>query len=204
MEKITLLDYFSEGDTMADSPFLIDSLFSKLKLIHDNNRKADNIDEYNILVNPNNVTDNTMYSSPTSKYDDMDEIIKKDLINLYCLAYGLYIYEYNKDISAGIIKNQEVLKENFDRFSMVLPTEDINEFREAIVNSNPSYLEKDNSRFMNSKGIVLTKSSGMVTGIIGREDETSNIKAFGATLFMGLSILITSGLMAFLAYLLAK
>ena len=202
MEKITLMDYFSTGDTMSDSPFLIQALFNKLKLIHDNNRKADNIDEYNILVNPDNVTDNTMYSSPA--YGDMDEVIKKDLINLYCLAYGLYIYEFNKDSSAGIIRNQEVLKENFDKFSMVLPTEDINEFREAIVNDNPSYLLRNNSRFMNSKGVVLTKSSGMVTGIVGREDEVSNIKGFGAALFMGLSLLITCGFMAFLAYLLAK
>ena len=203
MEKITLMDYFSTGDTMSDSPFLVQSLFNKLKLIHDNNRKADNIDEYNILVNPYNVTDNTIYSSPVEKYDDMDEIIKKDLISLYCLSYGLYIYEFNKDASAGIIRNQEVLKENFDKFSMVLPTEDINEYREAIVNSNPIYLEKDNSRFMNSKGVVLTKSSGMVTGIVGRDDP-SNVKGFAAGLFMGLSILITSGFMAFLAYLLAK
>ena len=204
MEKITLMDYFSTGDTMSDSPFLIQGLFNKLKLIHDNNRKADNIDEFNILVNPDNVMDNTMYSSPIEKYDDMFEVIQRDLMNLYCLAYGLYIYEFNKDASAGIIRNQEVLAENFDKFAMVLPAEDINEYREAIVYHNPKYLERDNSRFMNSKGVVLTKSSGMVTGIIGKDEESTNIKGFGAALFMGLSLLITSGFMAFLAYLLAK
>lgn len=203
-DYFTLLDYFSTNDTMSDSPILIQGLFDKLALIHERGGKADNIDEDNIYIDKNDITNNVIYSSPIAPYEDYETVIKEDLIKLYCLAYGLYLYEYNKDINQGyIIKNQEVLRNNFDTYSMVLPTEDINYYREAIVNNNPSYLVKDSSKFSNQKASVLTKSSGMVTGIVGREDP-SNIKGFAAALFMGLSILITSGFMAFLAYLLAK
>ena len=203
---VSLLDFYSFNDTSDYSQDLISALFEKVKLIHEDNRKVDIIDENNVFVNPNNITSNYISSSPISSYEDKGEIVKKDLIDLYCLAFGLYIFEnYNNVEGSYIIKKREVLKDIFDSNSYVIPSEDIEDFRSAIVDGNPSYLSRKQSAKGSSRGNQLVLSNGTPTGIVGNDDiPYSNTKAFGAALFMGLSLLITSGIMAFLAYLLAR
>ena len=203
---VSLLDFYSFNDTSDYSQDLISALFEKVKLIHEDNRKVDIIDENSVYVNPNNITSNYISSSPISSYEDKGEIVKKDLIDLYCLAFGLYIFEnYNNVEGSYIIKKREVLKDIFDSNSYVIPSEDIEDFRSAIVDGNPSYLSRKMSAKGSSRGNQLVLSNGTPTGIVGNDDiPYSNTKAFGAALFMGLSLLITSGLMAFLAYLLAR
>ena len=203
---VSLLDFYSFNDTSDYSQDLISALFEKVKLIHEDNRKVDIIDENSVYVNPNNITSNYISSSPISSYEDKGEIVKKDLIDLYCLAFGLYIFEnYNNVEGSYIIKKREVLKDIFDSNSYVIPSEDIEDFRSAIVDGNPSYLSRKQSAKGSSRGNQLVLSNGTPTGIVGNDDiPYSNTKAFGAALFMGLSLLITSGIMAFLAYLLAR
>ncbi len=203
---VSLLDFYSFNDTSDYSQDLISALFEKVKLIHEDNRKVDIIDENSVYVNPNNITSNYISSSPISSYEDKGEIVKKDLIDLYCLAFGLYIFEnYNNVEGSYIIKKREVLKDIFDSNSYVIPSEDIEEFRSAIVDGNPSYLSRKMSAKGSSRGNQLVLSNGTPTGIVGNDDiPYSNTKAFGAALFMGLSLLIMSGIMAFLAYLLAR
>ena len=108
---VSLLDFYSFNDTSDYSQDLISALFEKVKLIHEDNRKVDIIDENSVYVNPNNITSNYISSSPISSYEDKGEIVKKDLIDLYCLAFGLYIFEnYNNVEGSYIIKKREGLE----------------------------------------------------------------------------------------------
>ena len=145
------------------------------------------------------------------------EIYKKQNIKMLAtFAVGMYIEWPWRN---GLL-NSDVLGNNFETFSYLLPSEDKDYFRRVLVDNEPLYYSDYRKELEENKNVVnqsmkqegprLILSNAAQTGVIqdiyDQPDEKKNIDskaAFSTSAFLVVSFSTVCGLMIILAYVLA-
>lgn len=91
-----------------------------------------------IMVNPNNLSD--VHFKEISDGLDDSEFEKYKTNNIYELAiisFAAYLPNYN--LSNNGLLNSSVIRDKFDDFSFIFNTDDVDYYRDVLVNNNISY-----------------------------------------------------------------
>ena len=189
------LDEYLDSANDIDKRKVLYFLSKNLKRLHENFCYVPYLNLKSIRVN-NNDCSQIQFSdiNDARGYEGFERLKNEDIFKLSIISFAAYLPGYN--ISGNGLLNSEVIRENFDNFSYIFHDQDVEYFKNVIVNNDFSYysdhidnLEKKSGNNMN-KGNTYTYSTPQGKMFADKE------AAFTSQLLLGINIAVISMILA--------
>lgn len=185
------LDEYLDSANDIDKRKVLYFLSKNLKRLHENFCYVPYLNLKSIRVNNNDCSQIQFADINDARgYEDFERLKNEDIFKLSIISFAAYLPGYN--ISGNGLLNSEVIRDNFDNFSYIFHDQDVEYFKNVIVNNDFSYysdhidnLEKLNGNKTN-KGNYYVYSTPQGKMLADKE------AAFTSQLLLGVSIAVVS------------
>lgn len=136
-DSISLYEYLDSASEI-DKRKVLYFTSKRIKEIHNNGGFIPYLNPKTIRISNNQVNNISFINVHNGKGDpDFEKYKNLNVYEFAMLAFNAYLPGYN--ISKNGLLNYDVIRDNFDNFSYIFDNNDINYFREVIVNNNFTY-----------------------------------------------------------------
>jgi len=185
------LDEYLDSANDIDKRKVLYFLSKNLKRLHESFCYVPYLNLKSIRVNNNDCSQIQFADINDARgYEDFERLKNEDIFKLSIISFAAYLPGYN--ISGNGLLNSEVIRDNFDNFSYIFHDQDVEYFKNVIVNNDFSYysdhidnLEKLNGNKTN-KGNYYVYSTPQGKMLADKE------AAFTSQLLLGVSIAVVS------------
>lgn len=194
MENSTVfvaLDEYLDSASDMDKRKAIYFLSKNLKRLHENFYYVPYLNLKSIKINKNDCSQIQFVDINDARgYEGFEQLKNENIFKLSIISFAAYLPGYN--ISGNGLLNSDVIRENFDNFSYIFNNQDVEYFKNVIVNNDFSYYSDhiDNLEKLNgntaSKGNSYTYSTPQGKMFADKE------AAFTSQLLLGINIAVIS------------
>jgi len=156
------LDEYLDSANDIDKRKIFYFLSKNLKRLHESFCYVPYLNLKSIRVNNNDCSQIQFADINDARgYEDFERLKNEDIFKLSIISFAAYLPGYN--ISGNGLLNSEVIRDNFDNFSYIFHDQDVEYFKNVIVNNDFSYYSDHIDRLQVSR---TSNSNGNYRGLV--------------------------------------